>query len=156
MMPHRRIQEAVDLLEKYQREAMELSKRLIQLRMELEKADVISEKLAKYNIYMSSFFQLSNDLLTVASDDGYFKIVNKAWTEVLGYTADDLTSRQWIEFVHPDDIPKTIAIMDVLRKAPLYGFQNRYRKKDGDYVTLSWNCVMERDGTIYAVARVVS
>lgn len=56
---------------------------------------------------VNMFFDLTLDLLCIASLDGYFKRLNPAWTEVLGWSVEELTSRPFNEFVHPDDRNKT-------------------------------------------------
>ena len=44
-------------------------------------------------------------LLCVAGVDGYFKRVGPAWTAKLGWSVEELLSRPFAEFVHPDDRP---------------------------------------------------
>ena len=134
---------------------MSLSQKLLDLKVDLEKAIEISNKLSQQDIYMSTFFHLSNDLLTIANSDGYFRIVNQTWSDVLGYSSKELTSQKWLDFVHPDDIPKTIEAAQQLFVGPIQDFVNRYRTKDGKYISLSWNCKQTQGGTIYACAKVV-
>jgi PAS domain S-box-containing protein len=85
-------------------------------------------------------FEISVDLLSVAELDGQFKQVNPAWTRTLGWTTEELLSRHWREFVHPDDLARTADAGERLRRGePLTSFENRYRHRDGTYRWLSWN-----------------
>ena len=55
------------------------------------------------------FFELSIDLLCQLDFNGYFRRLNLAWERTLGFTIAELTSRPFIEFVHPDDRQRTLA-----------------------------------------------
>jgi len=83
---------------------------------------------------------LSLDLVATASFDGYFTRVNPAFTRTLGYTAEELTSRPLVEFVHPDDVAPTLTAITEQTEAGLdvLNFQNRYRCDDGSYRWLEW------------------
>jgi len=94
-------------------------------------------------------------MLCIAGFDGYFKLVNPAWERVLGYSPEELTSRPWLDFVHPGDLAATIREGEkLLSGVDVIRFRNRYRARDGSYKWLSWMCTpyVER-GLIYAVAR---
>ncbi len=85
-------------------------------------------------------FDLSLDMLSIANFDGWFTQVNPAWTRCLGWTAEELTSRPLIEFVHPDDREATLlARSRILPGQPIRGFENRYLCKDGSFRWLSWS-----------------
>src|SRR5690242_17779822 len=58
---------------------------------------------------LDQFFNHSLDMLCIADFAGYFKRVNPAWERTLGFTADDLCRRPFLDFVHPDDREATIA-----------------------------------------------
>ncbi len=49
------------------------------------------------------FMDLSVDMFCIAGFDGYFKSVNPSWGKVLGFSAREITSRPYMEFIHPDD-----------------------------------------------------
>ena len=53
------------------------------------------------------FFEVSIDLLCFLDFNGYFKRLNPAWERTLGFTRQELMSRPFIEFVHPDDLQKS-------------------------------------------------
>src|SRR5262249_37956184 len=100
-------------------------------------------------------FAMSIDMLCIGSFDGYFKLVNPAWERVLGYSMEEMTSRPWLDFVHPDDRDATIHEGDNLSSGvSVIRFHNRYRALDGSYRWLSWMAAPypERQ-LIYAVAR---
>ena len=103
----------------------------------------------------SKFFDLSRDLLSIASTDGYFKKINPAFSETLGYSEKYLLSKPFIYFVHPEDKPSTQDEIEQLTKsADTVNFENRFRCKDKSYRWLSW--MYRRDdstGMLYAVAR---
>lgn len=83
-------------------------------------------------------FNLSLDLLSVASFEGRLEQVNPAWTRCLGWSAEELTSSQWTDFVHPDDHESTRAAGGVMVQGDrIQEFENRYRCKDGTYRWLS-------------------
>ena len=76
----------------------------------------------------------------------------------LGYDAEELLSRPFLEFVHPDDRDATVAAMAQLQHGKdVTDFENRYRRSDGRYVWLSWSSRAAGDGKLlYAVARDVT
>jgi PAS domain S-box-containing protein len=101
------------------------------------------------------FFELSIDLLCFLGFDGYFRRLNPAWERTLGFTREELMSRPFIEFVHPDDRDRTLNQNRAVRSGgQALGFENRYLCKDGSYRWLLWNAAPD-DGheTIYSVAR---
>jgi PAS domain S-box-containing protein len=104
------------------------------------------------------FFDLSPDLFCIADTQGRFHRVNDNFTRVLGYSAEDLTSRPFLDFVHPDDQARTLHEIETLaRGEPTIQFVNRYRTALGAYIWLEW-CALRvpEENAVYAVARDVS
>ncbi len=101
------------------------------------------------------FFELSPDLFCIAGLDGYFRRVNPNFTRVLGYSPEELISRPFIEFVHPDDRAVTAAETEKLsRGLPVVQFRNRYRDVHGNYRWFEWAAKpIPTEGVIFAVAR---
>jgi PAS domain S-box-containing protein len=93
---------------------------------------------------MIDFFEFSNEMLCIANDRGYFTRVNQAWTKALGWSADELTSRPYIDFVHPDDLEATIreAYMLLHDRHETIRFENRYRCRNGSYRWLAWQAIL--------------
>ncbi len=104
-----------------------------------------------------AFFALSPDLLAIAGTDGFLQQVNPAWTDTLGWTPDDLTSRPFMEFVHPDDIASTQAEAErIYRGGVTKGFRNRYRHANGGYRWLEWSTRALSNGLLYCSVREVT
>ena len=104
---------------------------------------------------LDRFFTLSLDLICVAGFDGYFKRVNPAWHRVLGYREEELLSRPYLEFVHPDDVARTQAQAAKLNAGhEVVFFENRYRHRDGTHRWLLWTAApFVQQQAIYAAAR---
>jgi PAS domain S-box-containing protein len=101
------------------------------------------------------FFLLSLDLLCTAGFDGYFKRLNPAWEGTLGWTAEELTARPYLDFVHPDDREATLVEARKLAAGgETVSFANRYRCADGSLKWLLWNAKsFPEQQLIYAAAR---
>jgi PAS domain S-box-containing protein len=101
------------------------------------------------------FFAVSIDMLCFLDFNGYFKRLNPAWERTLGFTIDELMSRPFIEFVHPDDRERTLnQNREVRGGGQALGFQNRYLCKDGSYRWFLWNAAADAEArVIYSVAR---
>ncbi len=104
------------------------------------------------------FFEVSIDMLCQLGFDGHFRRLNPAWERTLGFTREELMSKPFIEFVHPDDRERTLAQnSEVRRGGQALSFENRYLCKDGSYRWLLWNAASDSGHeTIYSVARDVT
>ena len=103
---------------------------------------------------LREFIDLSLNFLCIVGTDGYFKYVNPAWETTFGYTREELLSRPYLEFVHPEDRKATTAeAASIASGRSTLSFENRYRCNDGSYKWLLWSAVVHAErGLIYAVA----
>jgi PAS domain S-box-containing protein len=107
---------------------------------------------------LQDMFYLALDLLCLATVDGYFLRVNPAFEQTLGYTAEELCSRKFFDFIHPDDLEPTYRAMAALgRGEELHQFENRYICRDGTIRWLQWNTRPgPAEGLVAAAARDVT
>jgi PAS domain S-box-containing protein len=148
----------------HQRKKIESQLRGIHEEMEL----IIEKRTSALRLEMSerkraekernSFFDLSSDLIAIFGYNGYLKASNPSLRKCLGYSEKELTSKRFIEFIHPDDLARTLAISTEFRKTGQFpGMENRYIRKNGSIVILSWSVTgIPEDDCIYAVARDVT
>ncbi|MFA6469724.1 MAG: PAS domain S-box protein [Bacteroidota bacterium] len=121
--------------------------------------DIAAQKAAeKEREKYFTFFQLSTDLMCIASPDGCFKKVNPSFIQMLGFSEEELHSEPFINFVHPDDRQSTLEeIAQQLQRGYSLNFENRYRCKNGEFLWLSWMASYNKEeGLIYASARDIS
>ncbi|MEY3416655.1 MAG: hypothetical protein RL711_10 [Bacteroidota bacterium] len=102
-----------------------------------------------------SLFNLSLDLICIANTDGFFKKVNPAFQEVLGWNEDELLGKPFVDFIHPDDLGPTLEVVAQLSGgAKLVNFINRYLTKSGVYKSISWTANPDiESGDMYAIGR---
>jgi PAS domain S-box-containing protein len=101
----------------------------------------------------NALWLLSQDMMLRCTFEGVMIAVNPAWTEVLGWTEEELIGATLFDFVHPDDLAYTReGAQDLAKGIGHARFDNRYRHKDGSYRWISWS-TRAGDGTINAVGR---
>lgn len=104
---------------------------------------------------LERFFDYAIDMLCVADATGYFLKVNRAFERVMGYSRDELLSKPFVEYVHPDDRGETTAETERLSTGNVcFKYENRYHAKDGSWKVIAWTCYPDPEtGLMYAVAR---
>ncbi len=128
-----------------------LARTFNQMAEELEQKVTLLHEFQKY-------FEVSLDMLCIAGTDGYFKRVNPAFEQTLGWSEKEMLSRPIVSFVHPDDVEKTAREIEKLDQGiPTVSFTNCYRCADGSWKHLMWTAHPEPEtGLIYATARAVA
>lgn len=121
--------------------------------------DITKEKkLNEALLTKNKIFDYSTELLSIVGFDGYFKLINPSWESKLGWSTEELLSKPFIEFVHPDDVDRTKgATFSIIDGQEVLHFENRYICKDGTYKTLSWNAQpVPNEGIMVSVAKDVT
>ncbi|WP_292154634.1 ATP-binding protein [Brevundimonas sp.] len=108
---------------------------------------------------ISSFFDVSLDLLVVRDIEGRVLKASRSWHTTLGHHPHEMEGLPLLRLVHPEDMPGTRGSVEEVenRKAgdPVLGFINRYRHAEGHYRLLEWRAQRMGD-RIYGVARDVT
>lgn len=118
--------------------------------------DITERKRAEHE--RDRFFDLSLDILCITSFDGTPKQVNPAFEKTVGWTFEDIASKSFLEFIHPEDHEKCLAeLHKIVGGGATTSFETRYLCKDGSYKWLEFNALpLVEHKLIYAAARDVT
>jgi diguanylate cyclase (GGDEF)-like protein/PAS domain S-box-containing protein len=106
---------------------------------------------------VARLFEMTSDLLATISLEGRFTLLNPAWEQLLGWSLQELQANPIAEYIHPDDVEQTRALLMAGRQRPahLENFTNRYRHRDGSWRSLLWSARCDGD-MWYAAAKDVT
>ncbi len=106
-----------------------------------------------------AFFDVSLDLLIIRDIDGRVLKASSSWLTKLGHDPAEMEGQKLLRLVHPEDMPGTLnSVIEVENRKDgdaVVGYTNRYRHKDGHYLTFEWRAQRLGD-RIYGVARDVT
>ncbi|HEY9145948.1 MAG TPA: diguanylate cyclase [Thiobacillus sp.] len=107
---------------------------------------------------LSNVMDLLLDAICVVDTRGCFVFVSAACERIFGYTPEEMIGRPMIDFVFPEDRPRTLQQADdIVAGCPQPHFENRYVRKDGKVVHIMWSARWsEADQVRVAVARDVT
>lgn len=118
-----------------------------------EHALTLEQQVAERTADRNLLWQMSTDLMLVADFDGTIEAVNPAWTQVLGWTEQELIGQPLFGLIHPDDLDHTVAGAASISTGQAHArFENRYRHRDGSYRDIVWTSG-PGDGKIVGVGR---
>ena len=87
-----------------------------------------------------SFIDLLLDAICVVDRNGRFVYVSAACERIFGYEQDELIGQPVMALVHPADRARTLqAAAEIMAGEPKFNFENRYVRKDGRVVHISWS-----------------
>src|SRR5687767_5480735 len=104
---------------------------------------------------MFQLFDMTPDLVCIATKEGFFKKINRSVINKLEYSEEELFASPIASFIHPDDKANTSRTRsELLMGKALINFQNRYITKTGRIVWLQWTSVYIPDKEIvFAIAK---
>lgn len=102
-----------------------------------------------------TFFELTPDLVCIAGRDGFFRRVNHAVINKLGYTEEELFAVPISTFIYEEDKLLTHRNrQELLSGKVLHNFINRYVTKTGEILWLEWTSIYFSDNEmVLAIAK---
>ena len=103
------------------------------------------------------FFKLSSELMMITRDN-CIELVNQQFLTSLGYKRHEAIGKNYEEFVYKPDLAKTRAVgVKFFQGTEIRNFENRWVKKSGELIHLSWTCTADVGAKVaYAAARDVT
>ncbi len=93
--------------------------------------------------------------MSITALDGHHLHVNQALCDLTGYTAEELTGRDFMSLTYPEDIEPGLRLMNrlIAGEIPHYGVEKRYIRKDGRlvWVRLSVSGIRDHSGRLNAL-----
>lgn len=104
---------------------------------------------------LENILAASPDIICSLDGNAIFLDVNAASEKILGYKPEEMIGKSIAMFLPPEDLAKTLAEAPKVRETGvLVHFENRYIKKDGGIIHISWtgSYLAEKD-ILYCVGR---
>ena len=106
----------------------------------------LEARVAERTLERDMVWRSTMDLIVVCGFDGFFRSCNPAWTEVVGYTAEDISGQRFDSLGHPEDLEAARSCFAKLAAGePVRDLDLRLRAKDGSYRSFSWTATPQQD-----------
>ncbi|WP_052257207.1 PAS domain S-box protein [Flavobacterium sp. AED] len=131
----------------------DLLNKLKEKEIEIDRLQKKAESLATFKF----FIEESTDLVCIVGVDAFFKEINPAFVAILGYSKEELLSNSLIHLLHPDDLERSLKEIEKLSTGiPSINYENRFLKKNGEFVTIQWTANSISSENIYAIGKDIS
>lgn len=128
----------------------ELLKKTEEQELEIIRLQKKEESLASFKF----FIEESKDLVCIVGIDAFFKELNPAFVDILGYSKEELLNHSLLHLLHPDDLERSLKEIESLATGkPSINYENRFLKKNGEFVTIQWTANSISEENIYAIGR---
>jgi PAS domain S-box-containing protein len=107
---------------------------------------------------LSNLFDYSADLICIADKNGFLIKTNPAFSNVLGFTVEELKSKKFTDLIHPEDLETSAQeIAKLYHGEIIRAHANRYRTKSGTYRHFAWVAVPDPNGKqVFVIGRDVT
>lgn len=118
-----------------------------ELKTKLEALYKTTDLLTSQKQFVEEIFESSNTAIMTWNLHGEVVNVNHYYTELLGYTLEEIKGKKWTEFLIPEgERPKLKTLIDELRENHrVNNFENKVVSKDGTELSMLWNDTLVYD-----------
>ena len=121
---------------------------IIELISDITERRRMQDELALREARLSAILRNAGIGIALAGADGRYEIVNPAFADILGYTADELLGKTNLEITYPDDRDTSRAMLLALARGETetYSIEKRFVRKDGRVIWANLSVSAIRDG----------
>lgn len=107
---------------------------------------------------LSNLFDYSADLICITDKNGFLAKTNPAFSNVLGFSVEELKSKRFTDLIHPDDLETSAQEIAKLYQGEIIrAHANRYKTKAGTYRHFAWVAVPDPNGKqVFVIGRDVT
>ena len=119
-------------------------------------AENMNRSLIQSESQRDQMFELSQDLIITAGQDGRFGFVSGAARSILGRDPSAMMGAPFLDFIHPDDRDNVAqAAESIFKEGTVNSFEARFLREDGSAAWMEWNALLlpEPSQLIFAVGR---
>jgi PAS domain S-box-containing protein len=114
--------------------------------------DTLEHQIAERTRERDRLWRNSQDLLAVIDEAGILRATNPAWTDILGWRAEEVVGRVHLDFIHPEDRASSQMALERALRRELPSVECRCLHKDGGWRWIAWVASSE-DDLVYASGR---
>jgi PAS domain S-box-containing protein len=103
--------------------------------------------------WFEQFFSSSSEMLCIIDGNGYFRRVNNALADLLGYSITELNKQAVTNFVYPRDFHPTTELLLQAQERNIQGFESRFNCSNGDIKWFSLSTTILEPGLMMAIVR---
>ena len=113
-----------------------------QMRSEREELRRVTHSLARSEAKLRALLQYSSDIVYIIDLDTSIQYASPAISHILGYQPEEVTGRKFVQFVHPEDLPRLQELLARLMSSPALSMPIvlRHRHNSGDWVYMESVC----------------
>ncbi|MCF6141908.1 PAS domain S-box protein [Flavobacterium sp. K77] len=128
-----------------------------QLKAQEQQISRLEQENAELKNFENGFYQ-SHEVECMVTFDGLFKQIESTFTAKFGFSDQDLLSRSFLDFIHPDDHEKTVEALDLLASGVSRTIlNNRLLGNDGRIFDFEWLLILSsKNKCIQCVGREVA
>lgn len=125
---------------------------VVEILRDVTQRKLSEEKLKESEERYRDLFENANDMIQSIDSQGRFLYVNRKWTEIMGFSLEEMKKMNFTDILHPDNVPHCMAqFQDVCNGESVDSIDTIFITKDGKEIVVEGNVnALFKDGILLA------